>query len=135
MLESAKMVSRLCISRPILNNIAPSYGNLSAVYLEKFARPPYIQHRQKKYLLISRSRGDHLMEKVSRLVSIPEVSSQSKITLDDLRRRWGKFDDLELAAITSSVDLVANIQAKYDLDSEQAQKKVDLWAQGRDFDL
>jgi hypothetical protein len=75
------------------------------------------------------------MEKVSRLVSIPEVSSQSKITLDDLRRRWGKFDDLELAAITSSVDLVANIQAKYDLDSEQAQKKVDLWAQGRDFDL
>jgi hypothetical protein len=47
----------------------------------------------------------------------------------------GKFDDIELAAITSSVDLVANIQAKYDLDSEQAQKKVDLWAQGRDFDL
>ena len=76
-----------------------------------------------------------MMEKVLMSTSIREAPSLPKITVDELRRRWGKFDDVELAAIKSSADLVANIQTKYNLDNEHAQKKVDLWAQGRDFDL
>lgn len=56
-----------------------------------------------------------------------------KISLDDLRRRWGKFDETELAAIKSNTDLVMQIQAKYGLDKKQAQTRVDLWANGREF--
>ena len=61
------------------------------------------------------------------------VSSYSKITLDDLRRRWGKFDEAELATIRTKTGLVMQIQEKYGLDKVQAQANVDLWAKGRDF--
>ena len=61
------------------------------------------------------------------------VSSHSKITLDDLRRRWGKFDEAELAAIRTKTGLVMQIQEKYGLDKVQARANVDLWAKGRDF--
>jgi hypothetical protein len=53
--------------------------------------------------------------------------------VDDLRTRWGKFDDVELAAIRSSSDLVRQIQAKYGLDKAQAQTNFDIWAHGREF--
>jgi hypothetical protein len=56
-----------------------------------------------------------------------------KITLNDLLRRWGKFDEAELAAMTSNADLVMQIQAKYGLDAKQAQTNVDLWAKGREL--
>jgi len=56
------------------------------------------------------------------------VTPSPKFSLDDLRRRWGKFDETELAAIRNSADLVMQIQAKYGLDKEQAQSRVDLWA-------
>jgi hypothetical protein len=61
------------------------------------------------------------------------VTLNPKISLDDLRRRWGKFDDAELAAIRTKTGLVMQIQAKYGLDKEQAQTNVDSWANGRDF--
>ena len=54
-----------------------------------------------------------------------------KITLNDLLRRWGKFDEAELTAITSNAELVTQVQNKYGLDATQAQTKVDLWAEGR----
>jgi hypothetical protein len=73
------------------------------------------------------------MAKVLMSASSSEVSSHSKITLDDLRRRWGKFDEAELAAIRTKTGLVTQIQAKYGLDKIQAQTNVDLWAKGRDF--
>jgi hypothetical protein len=65
--------------------------------------------------------------------NISGATSRSKITLDDLLRRWGKFDEAELEAITSNADLVTQIQTKYGLDARQAQTNVDLWANGRDF--
>ena len=46
-------------------------------------------------------------------------SANRKITLVDLRRRWGKFDEVELAAITSTADLVMQVQAKYGLDKRK----------------
>jgi hypothetical protein len=60
-------------------------------------------------------------------------SANRKITSVDLRRRWGKFDEVELGAITSTADLVMQVQAKYGLDKRQAQAAVDVWANGRDF--
>ena len=58
-------------------------------------------------------------------------SSLSRITLGDLRGRWGKFDDAELAAIRNNTDLVIQVQAKYGWDKSEAQRRVDVWANGR----
>jgi hypothetical protein len=56
-----------------------------------------------------------------------------KITAQDVRQRWGEFDDAEVAAIRTTVDLVMQVQAKYGLDKKQAQAAVEAWANGRDF--
>ena len=61
-------------------------------------------------------------------ISAPEIS------VADLRRRWGKFDDRELKAIKTRRDLVRQIQGKYGLDKQQAQTNVDVWAAGRVFE-
>jgi hypothetical protein len=58
-------------------------------------------------------------------------SSPLRITLGDLRGRWGKFDDAELAAIRNNADLVKQVQAKYGWDKSEAQRRVDIWADGR----
>jgi hypothetical protein len=58
----------------------------------------------------------------------------SGISVADLRQRWGKLSDRDLAAIKSRHDLVRQLQAKYGLDRMQAQTNVDVWAAGRVFD-
>ena len=73
------------------------------------------------------------MAKVLMSSNISGTPSRSKITLDDLLRRWGKFDEVELKAITTNADLVTQIKAKYGLDAKQAQTNVDLWAKGREL--
>jgi hypothetical protein len=55
------------------------------------------------------------------------------IGVADMRQRWGKLDETELAAIKSRGDLVKQIQAKYGLDKPQAETNVDVWANGRQF--
>ena len=50
-----------------------------------------------------------------------------------MRRAWGKLDEVELAAVKSRADLVMQVQANYGLDKNQAQTRVDLWADGREF--
>jgi uncharacterized protein YjbJ (UPF0337 family) len=57
----------------------------------------------------------------------------TKITLSDLRSRWGKFDEAELAAIEYRQDFVAQIQTKYGWTAERANSSVDAWADGRVF--
>jgi hypothetical protein len=59
--------------------------------------------------------------------------SNPRIGVPDLRARWGKFDEVELAAIKSRGDLVMQIQAKYGLNKLQAETNVDVWANGRQF--
>lgn len=49
----------------------------------------------------------------------------------EIQQKWGKFDAQEIAALKDSDDLVAKIQAKYQLDSLQAQRDVDAFAKGR----
>jgi hypothetical protein len=63
----------------------------------------------------------------------PENALNQMIGVPDIGQRWGKLDEVELAAIKSRDDLVMQIQAKYGLDKLQAQTSVDLWAKGRAF--
>lgn len=73
------------------------------------------------------------MKKTATLRKSANVLQTPSISVADLRGRWGKFDDRELAAIRSRHELVRLIQAKYGLDREQARTNVDVWAAGRDF--
>ena len=74
------------------------------------------------------------MKKTTKSTGIAIVLTAPKITVADLRRRWGKLDDRELAAIKTRHDLVRQIQSKYGLDKAQAQTNVDVWAGGRVFE-
>ena len=56
-----------------------------------------------------------------------------RIAIADIRRAWGALDEVELAAVKSRADLVMQVQANYGLDRNQAQTRVDLWADGREF--
>lgn len=49
----------------------------------------------------------------------------------EIIQKWGKFDDAEIAALANKEDLVAKVQAKYQLDKAQAQRDVDAFAKGR----
>jgi hypothetical protein len=55
------------------------------------------------------------------------------ISVPDIRQRWGKLDEVELASIKSRSDLVMQIQAKYGLNKLQAETNVDVWTNGRRF--
>jgi hypothetical protein len=62
-------------------------------------------------------------------VARPQKSTLNpRITPPDIRARWGRFDEVELAAIKSRSDLVMQIQAKYGLNKLQAETNVDVWA-------
>jgi hypothetical protein len=50
----------------------------------------------------------------------PESALNQRIGVRDIGQRWGKFDEVELAAIKSRSDLVRLIQAKYGLNKLQA---------------
>ena len=54
-----------------------------------------------------------------------------RIGVRDIGQRWGRFDEVELAAIKSRSDLVRLIQAKYGLNKLQAETNVDVWESGR----
>jgi hypothetical protein len=49
----------------------------------------------------------------------------------EIERRWGKFSAQEITALKDKDDLVARVQAKYQLDRPQAQRDVDAFAKGR----
>ena len=61
----------------------------------------------------------------------PESALNQRIGVRDIGQRWGKFDEVELAAIKSRSDLVRLIQAKYGLNKLQAETNVDVWESGR----
>ena len=74
------------------------------------------------------------MTKAVKSSKIANVLRTPGISVADLRQRWDKLNDRELAAIKSRRDLVRQIQAKYGLDRMQAQTNVDVWAAGRVFE-
>ena len=68
-----------------------------------------------------------------RIARSPENALDQSIGVRDIGQRWGKFDEVELAAIKSRSDLVRLIQAKYGLNKLQAETNVDVWESGRRF--
>ena len=49
----------------------------------------------------------------------------------EIQKQWSKFTYAEVSALKSKDELVAQVQAKYALDTTQAQKDVDAFAKGR----
>jgi hypothetical protein len=49
----------------------------------------------------------------------------------EIQQRWGKFNSQEIAALEDKDDLVAQVQAKYQLEKAKAQSDVDAFAKGR----
>jgi hypothetical protein len=56
-----------------------------------------------------------------------------KILAKDIHAKWDKISDVEASGMKQTSDLVSQVQAKYSLSSEQAQKDVNVWANGRSF--
>jgi hypothetical protein len=56
-----------------------------------------------------------------------------KILAKDIHAKWEKISDQEASGMKATSDLITQVQAKYSLSQEQAQKDVNLWANGRSF--
>ena len=72
-----------------------------------------------------------------KVVKSPKPARKSvlnrRISVLDIRERWGNFNEVELASIKGHSDLVRQIQATYGLDKLAAETNVDVWANGRQF--
>jgi hypothetical protein len=51
--------------------------------------------------------------------------------LKEIRAKWSKFSEEEVAALKGSNELVTQLVAKYSLDKAQAQRDVDALMKGR----
>ncbi len=51
--------------------------------------------------------------------------------LKEIHAKWGKLSDQELSALRNRDDVVTQVQAKYSLNKEQAQRDVDALLKGR----
>ncbi len=51
--------------------------------------------------------------------------------LKEIRAKWSKFSEEEVAALKGSNDLVTQVVAKYSLEKAQAQRDVDALMRGR----
>jgi hypothetical protein len=63
--------------------------------------------------------------------SIP--SGNRPIVLKEIGAKWNKFSDQELSLLRSRDDVVKQVQGKYGLNQEQAQRDVDALLKGRQF--
>jgi hypothetical protein len=54
-----------------------------------------------------------------------------KIVLKEIGAKWGKFSEQDLSLLTSKDDLVAQLVAKYGLETIEAQNEVDAILRGR----
>jgi hypothetical protein len=62
-----------------------------------------------------------------------QTPGAQKILAKDIHAKWNKISDVEASGMRQTSDLVSQVQAKYALSSEQAQKDVNVWANGRSF--
>jgi hypothetical protein len=58
-------------------------------------------------------------------------SESKRGILKDIRAKWGKFSEDDLAALVSNDDLVSQIATRYKIDRAQAKAAVDAMMQGR----
>jgi len=59
------------------------------------------------------------------------AAEAKQILLKDIGAKWGKFSEQELSALKNRDDLVAQVVAKYSMDTALAQKDVDALMKGR----
>ena len=53
--------------------------------------------------------------------------------MKDIRAKWTKFSEPEIAALKNRDELVAQVRSKYSLDDTQAGREVDSVLKGRAF--
>jgi hypothetical protein len=61
------------------------------------------------------------------------TSGNRPIVLKEIGAKWSKFSDQELSLLGSRDDVVKQVQGKYGLNQEQAQRDVDALLKGRQF--
>ena len=62
-----------------------------------------------------------------------ETAHARKALLQDIRLKWGKFSEQELADLKSGDDLAAQVAAKYGLAKDIARRDVTALLNGRAF--
>lgn len=66
------------------------------------------------------------------LLTMPSARNrESLIMRREIAVTWSRFSTTDIIALKDNDDLVAQVQSKYGLDKEQAQRQVDAFAQGR----
>jgi hypothetical protein len=60
-------------------------------------------------------------------------TAASKISAKEIHAKWEKISEQEASGMKVTDDLVAQVQAKYSLSPDQAQRDVSAWANGRGF--
>jgi hypothetical protein len=63
-------------------------------------------------------------------VQTPEAA---KIIRTDIKAKWDKFSDQDLASLKNKDELVNQVVTKYGLERNVAQKDVDALLKGREF--
>ena len=56
-----------------------------------------------------------------------------QLLMKDIRAKWTKFSEPEIAALKNRDELVAQVRSKYSLDDTQAGREVDSVLKGRAF--
>ena len=54
-----------------------------------------------------------------------------QVVLTEIRAKWGKFSEQDLSALKGNDDLVTQLEAKYGIETAQAQRDVDGLMKGR----
>ncbi len=60
-------------------------------------------------------------------------TSAAKLSAKEIHVKWDKISEQEASGMNLTSDLVAQVQAKYSLSLDQAQRDVNAWANGRSF--
>jgi hypothetical protein len=65
--------------------------------------------------------------------SKPDAEIQTRTLRADVRERWPKFSESDVAALTNTGDLVSQLEAKYGMTTQQAERAAHAFAKGRVF--
>jgi hypothetical protein len=63
--------------------------------------------------------------------ALPSANGSPAGMRSEIHLKWGKFSAVEIAGFKDKDDLVAQLQSKYSLDKQHAQREVDAFAKGR----
>ena len=64
--------------------------------------------------------------------SAPKTSAP-KLSAKEIHVKWDKISEVEASGMKLTNDLVTQVQAKYALSADQAQRDVNAWTNGRSF--